>query len=598
MKHVSIIKTFIILFSFLFAGCSVDLPEGYTVNRNFLRIGQNGVLHFSDQETSQSITLESKGTWSCIGHPEWLEVTPKSGTGTSQVSVKIVEYPSDNIGKIDTVYIKLGDLISKIIVNLAPYKFDVTPKTEFVFGAQEDNKKELFINCFTKWNVKKEFDWCHVSELSGSGEKTLSIYCDNNNTNQIRRDTLQIRTNLDTIYVPIFQSSSAFYIVPSTPKLEYGIAGGVQSFTVMSNTEWLPRLLHGGMGTLKQNGNELTLTVNENTSADVRFDTILIASTNPDINVHGMVYVRQIGRTPILEIAPDSLDSRPLLFGRNGGEGAFSIKSNLRWNLICKCEDGGNWCRITSDLSGNDNAVVNIVVDNNPLGSAPRTAVITINTSSVTKEIKVNQAAGEKPILEIIPSALEETPLSFNNAGHTQTFSIQSNVEWSVICSDASWCHIETPQGTGAGQKEVKVTVDVNPAESPERRCSLLVKSSWFDDKKIAIYQEKGAEGFIIPFPAVVSAPPQGGTVLLEVQSNLSSWVVSSSSDWCKVNTISGSLNGTVELTIGLNSDSEARDATITIKSAIKDVTVTVYQEPKAVPGGGDNPDPSYSRKR
>ena len=62
--------------------------------------------------------------------------------------------------------------------------------------------------------------------------------------------------------------------------------------------------------------------------------------------------------------------------------------------------------------------------------------------------------------------------------------------------------------------------------------------------------------------------------------------------------TSSGSFNGTIELTVGLNSGSEARDATITIKSAINDVTVTVHQEPKEIPGGGDNPAPSYSRKR
>ena len=472
-------------------------------------------------------------------------------------------------------------------------------RDHFEFSSNQ-SEEQLIIHSNVNWNISKVYGWCHVTpDLSGEGDKTLTVYCDNNTTSKDRYDTLLVKIDTRIKRIPVFQSGSKYYIVPSTPRLEYEIAGGVQSFTVTSNTDWAPSLLHGGFGTLRQSGNELTLTVNRNTTAEERYDTILIAATNPEIQEQAFVYVLQKPLDPVLEIKPDSLSTKPLQFGSNSSAGSFSIESNLIWTLTCDKEE---WCHITSSKSGTGNGTVNISVDQNSLGAAGRDAVVTIHTSSLTKTVKIHQAAGEEPIIRIIPETIESTGLRYGNIGGTQSFQVQSNIEWSVKSGDVSWCHIETHDGTGIGTKDINVAVDVNPAESKKRECVITISSS-LGKKEITVYQDPGDKGYVRVVKDgtetnKLSAKPQGETLTFDIESNLSNWTVSSNKDWCVVKTPSGSFNGTIELTVGLNSGTTSRDAIITIKSAISDVTVTVHQEPKAIPGGEDNPNPSYSRKR
>lgn len=591
MRYIRIIKTILFILPILFTGCSEDL-KGYMVNGNYLKIDKDELV-FSVDEISKSISIESKGTWNITSKPEWLDVLPSSGDGTTTVSVKVTDYPQSDATVSGIISLQLNDLTSNIQVSRAPYKF-VVPTTELSFGAQDESRKELYVRSNTNWTIVKNKSWCHVSEQSDNGDKTVYVSCDKNNTNQIRRDTLQIRTKLDTILVPIYQSISDYYINPSTPTLVYETEGGSQSFTVDSNTDWTQKLLHGGLGSIIRNGNMLTLTVNKNTSAEERFDTISIYATNSEIKERSQVYVRQKGLDPMLEIKPDTLNTKSLQFGNNAGTGSFNIESNMNWELTCKCEEG-DWCHITSNKTGTGNGTVSLSVDKNPLGAKARDAVVTIITSAMTKKVNIHQAAGETPVLNIVPSSLGT--LEYGNGESTQSFTIHSNLEWSVTCSDESWCHIVSPTSTVTGNGEVKVRVDVNPAEAAERTCTLRINSSWFEDKTVKVHQKKGDAGYVRVSNSTLNAKPQGETLTFEIESNLS-WTVSSNKDWCVVKTPSGSFNGKVELSVGQNSGSEARDATITIKSAISDVTVTVHQEPKAVPGGGDNPDPSYSRKR
>ena len=591
MRYIRVIRTILFILPILFASCSEDL-EGYMVNGNYLKIDM-GELGFSVDEIRKSISIESKGTWNIISSPEWLDISPTSGDGTTTVSINVIDYPQSDATVSGIISLQLNDLTSKIQVSRAPYIF-LVPTTELSFGAQDESRKEVFVRSNTDWTIIKNKSWCHVSS---NGDKTVYVSCDKNNTNEVRRDTLQIRTKLDTILVPVYQSISDYYINPSTPTLVYEIEGGSQSFTVDSNTDWTQKLLHGGLGSIVRNENMLTLTVNKNTSAEERFDTIYIYATNSEIKAEmkdsALVYIRQKGLNPVLEITPDSLSTKPLQFGSNSSAGSFSIESNLNWTITCDKEE---WCHITSSKSGTGNGTVNISVDQNPLGAAARDAVVTITTSALTKIVKIHQAAGETPVLNVIPSTLGT--LEYENGESTQSFTIQSNIEWSVTCSDESWCHIVSPTSAVTGNREVKVKVDVNPAEAPERTCSLIIKSSWFDNKTITVHQKKGDAGYVRVSNSTLSAKPQGEILTFNIESNLSNWTVSSNKDWCVVKTPSGSFNGKVELSVGQNSSSEALDATITIKSKVSDVIVTVHQEPKAVPGGGDNPDPSYSRKR
>lgn len=584
----------------LLVGCKSDL-DGYEASNVLLSVDSKSI-EFSDEVKSVSYPIKSTGSWEVTDIPVFLTFSQISGTGNAIINIAASDNPSSTDPREGLFYIHLSGITPfEIKVKQKPgkYIFEVTPKfpNPITFGPKENGEKSVNIHSNTSWSITHDFDWCHVKDYSGIGDKTISVYCDNNTTSKDRYDTLQIKTNYEVKYVPIFQSGSTYYIVTSVPRMNYSVEGGSQAFTVQTNvTDYTVRPKNGIASVVQDASNKSNyiVSIGRNTTAETRFDTIYITAVNIP-NVKDSVLISQIGLDPVLEIKPDSLSTKPLQFGSNSSTGSFSIESNLNWELTCECEEG-DWCRIISSKTGTGNGTVTLSVDQNPLGSKARDAVVTISTSSLTKTVKIHQAAGETPVLNVIPSTLGT--LEYENVESTQSFTIKSNIEWSVTCSDESWCHIVSPTSAVTGNGEVKIKVDVNPAEAPERTCTLRIKSSWFEDKIVTVHQKKGDAGYVRVSNSSLSAKPQGETLTYNIESNLSSWTVSSNQGWCEVKTTSGSFNGTVSLSVGLNSGSEAREATITIKSAISDVTVTIHQEPKAVPGGDDNPDPSYSRKR
>lgn len=564
------------------------------VNGNYLKIENtdNGVLNFSDDVTSHSVTIKSKGTWNITSKPEWLDVSPTSGNGTTTVSFTVTGYPSSDENRSDTIKMALDDLVSKLVAKQAAsaYKFTLST-TSLEFGANDTDAKTIKLTTNSSWSIVNNKGWCHVSPAEGRGNGELTVSCEENTTGTSRENIIEVKTPRETISVSINQSGNKFYLKTS-PKNLAGFArtGGSQDIQILSNTDWMIISSEAwcSPSEIRGTGDKLiSITATQNTLTTPRNATITISWADEELDIN---VTQERGEDPRLSVTPQTIGQ----VSNEGGSYTFTISSNVEWSVKSNKE----WCHVNSPTEafmGDGN--FKITVDKNPIGSDARDAILTIKSAAGDKTIDVQQTAGPTPVLNIVPSTLGT--LEYENTGGTQTFTIQSNIEWSVTCSDNSWCHIVTPTSSVMGNGEVKVKVDVNPAEAPERTCSLIIKSSWFDeDKIVTVHQKKGDAGYVRVSNSTLSAKPQGETLTFNIESNLSNWTVSSNKDWCEVKTSSGSFNGTVSLSVGLNSGSEARDATITIKSKVNDVIVTVHQEPKAVPGGGDNPDPSYSRKR
>lgn len=592
MRYIRIIKTILFFLPFLFASCSEDL-EGYMVNGNYLKIDNtdNGILNFSDDVTSRSVTITSKGIWNITSQPEWLDVSPISGDGTTTVSIKVTDYPSSDENRNDTICVKLNDLVSKIIAKQAAsaYKFALSTKS-LEFGANDSDAKTIQLTTNSNWSIVNNKGWCHVSPTEGRGNGELTVSCEENTTGKSRENIIEIKTPRETISVSINQSGNKFYLKTSPKNLtSFARTGGSQDIQILSNTDWMIISSEAwcSPSEIRGTGDKLiSISATQNTLTTPRNATITISWADEELDIN---VTQERGEDPRLSVTPQTIGQ----VSNEGGSYTFTISSNVEWSVKSNKE----WCHVdspTEAFMGDGN--FKITVDKNPIGSDARDAILTIKSAAGDKTIDVQQTAGPTPVLNIVPSTLGT--LEYENTGGTQSFTIQSNIEWSVTCSDESWCHIVSPTSAVTGNREVKVKVDVNPAEAPERTCSLILKSSWFDNKTITVHQKKGDAGYVRVSNSTLSAKPQGEILTFDIESNLSNWTVSSNKDWCVVKTPSGSFNGKVELSVGQNSSSEALDATITIKSKVSDVIVTVHQEPKAIPGGEDNPNPSYSRKR
>ena len=373
-------------------------------------------------------------------------------------------------------------------------ELEVTPNS-LGFGPNDDTRKPLVINSNVSWHITLNNDWCHVSSLSGTGRQELTVYCDNNTTNKDRNDVIRIiSSSLEKPReVSVFQSATLYYLNATVKNIQLdGRKDETAKFQVQSNTRWSVKSLHN-LGTMSQNGDEITLTVKRNTTASEKRDTIIVSSVEIE-SLADTIYVRQTaGEDPYLTINPESLN-----YENQGGVQKFAISTNVEWNL--SLESNKNWCQITSDTSGDGGAEISVSVSKNAANQPARDALLTIKSSAGNKTLKIHQAAGDPGYLTASPSPMN---------------------------------------------------VNANAA-----------------------------------------------TLDLKVESNLDLWSVEmTNSSWCKLLTTEGSFDGTIQISVERNTTSEVRKATITIKSSIEPVKVTISQDVLQTPGGEDNPNPHYSRK-
>lgn len=364
----------------------------------------------------------------------------------------------------------------QIIEGKAEFTIEAFP-TKFEFSSEETAKKTITILSNTKWKITRTYGWCQVSEYSGYGDKTLTVSCDNNKTNYDRTDTLCIKTDFQTIKIPVFQSSSDIYIVPVPSTLNYPAEGGSRTVYVQSNIEWIFKLLHD-IGDLKRDGNNLTLSLLQNNTADIIYDTIVIEATG--YKKKEIIPVRQEGLEPFLSFIPDSLNNKSIRFTNDGGNFNFTIQSNLKWTLSCNSD----WCHITSDNAGNGNGTISLQIDPNPVESKSRNSTITVKTSYVNKDIHIRQDAGEKGYIRTTPDEITLDPL-----GGNVSIKVESNLnDWSVVCK-SNWCTLQNISGKYDGT--INLVYEENNLDTP--RDAVIIIKSIISDVTIKLLQDTKA---------------------------------------------------------------------------------------------------------
>lgn len=466
-------------------------------------------IYFNDSESQKSLSIDADCDWTIAEIPDWLTITPNSGSGNRTVTISTNS--TSDVDRSATILIKGDYLKKKLFVSQQKSPFIKVDASKLDFPK---NGGESTINVFsnTIWKINNtEPSWCHLSIMEGVGNKSIIVTCDNNSTNNDRYDQIIISSSDSTITIPVFQSKATYYITIVDKKQVFNCDGGSSKFDVQSNIEWIYEKSQnpGSFARPLRDGNIMTLTIDKNPYAYERRDTLIFKGVEyPE--VRDSVYITQKPQPPYLKLN-NSEDPELIHFGSAGGTQFVSIESNAEWRVNIACDDQGSWCRLLTPSTGvgMGNGSVALSIDGNPIGSEQRSATITISTTSgspsVTRTVKLIQAPGEEAFIRVADDVSE---LNFNAIGETLTFRIESNIGWRIV-----------------------------------------------------------------------NAP-----------------------SWCAVSPTESSLIQTVTVVAERNGNSDKRSATLSISpnpsnSKVSPVTIALNQDPLAIPGGGDNPNPHYSRK-
>ena len=269
-----------------------------------------------------------------------------------------------------------------------------------------------------------------------------------------------------------------------------------------------------------------------------------------------------------LSVSPTSVTLEP------NGSAKIMVTSNTSWTA----SSSGIWLSINPNRASGGREIEIAVNSPNNTG-ANRQAIITFtdDTGTVSARVTVTEKASGStpdpdPFLGISPSKL-----NFASSGGSNSFSITSNVSWTVK-SNESWCTVSPSSGSNNGN--VTVNVAENPNTTSRSATIEVLGEGGLLSKTITVNQDAKQITYTLDVsPSSLSFAAAGETKNITVTSN-DSWTVSSNQSWCTVSPSSGSNNGTIKVTAAANSSTSSRSATITIKGANSGTkTVSVAQE-------------------
>ena len=177
----------------------------------------------------------------------------------------------------------------------------------------------------------------------------------------------------------------------------------------------------------------------------------------------------QLTPDPVLE-----LDTETIVFTPETLTKTFAVTSNVEWTV----ESSQDWCKV-SPAAGENNGEVTVSVE---VADAPREAVVTVRTETLSREIMISQKVDE--VLEV-----DHTSLEFGFFASGKRLKLVSNLEWTATSSE-SWCTV-TP-GDGKGEKELEIRVMKNGAATS--RTAVVTISSYSKTITVQVTQ-RGDDG-------------------------------------------------------------------------------------------------------
>jgi hypothetical protein len=377
-------------------------------------------------------------------------------------------------------------------IGKGPY-IEVTPAQQIVNSSGGNTTFEIKSN--VTWNALSDQSWCIISNLSGTGNSTLTVVCQKNINLTSRTSQIIISgSGVANQTIKVIQDGLIPALAITPTNYDVSKEGGSKVFTITSNIDWQVVSSQSWCTLNVSNGSSngsVIATFNPNTTIGIRSAIITLKGIGvSDVTVT----INQEGIVPFLAISPSNFDVT-----KEGGSKIFSITSNIDWQV----STNQSWCSLNPN-NGNSNGTVIASIDPNT-NVGYRTALITIKGVGVTAQtVTINQSGTEPPTLSITPSEQNVT----NVAGST-TFTIISNVNW-VATIDQLWCKITNP--TGTGNNTITITYEGNTTNS-QRIATLTITGSGLTAKTVKITQQSAipSNGLVAYYPFNGNAKDESG---------------------------------------------------------------------------------------
>ena len=354
------------------------------------------------------------------------------------------------------------------------------------------------------------------------------------------------------------------YLVVSTTALDFGATASTKTVEVKANaTPWQTSIPVTWVSASPSSGSEtatVSFTAQDNPDADnARVCVAEIATTVSDWDVSYPVVITQRKAQSVLSFAQSEFVCAAIEQDHD-----IALNSNCEYSIN---NTGEEWLHI---LSNSANGITLHADENNSGGE--RTAIITITAKSdrgTTSSLTVRQKKAG------ISSST--ATLTFNPQSTAQSITVYSDAAWNSTAS--AWLSVSPASGP-AGTQTVVITA-ANNASVNSRTGSVYFTIHGDNNIEVPVAQ-KGVEFSLskqeMPFTSFASS------YSFDITSNVA-WSVTSKPEWITLSNTSGEGNGSIQVSVGENNTSIAKNGKIEIATAdgVISKTIAVSQEAKTI---------------
>lgn len=251
-----------------------------------IRITQSGmifdigtsILYFDDKSSTQTVNIESDGTWSATSINNWLRFSPLSAFGNTTIDITVDENKnySERTGVVD---LSMSDKTLSLQV-IQQGKYFNLPNEEPYFDSK-GGTLVFTVSTNDSWNVEYENTalWLTLSAMQGKGTQDIIITAKDNPSVNDRSAVLLFNTeNGCNLRIEIKQKARMLS-VDSQEVLFYAKGGTSQDITITTDGAYKIDCSESWF-TVQQTGNVFNVVALENTNPDYRTGTISIVMTD------------------------------------------------------------------------------------------------------------------------------------------------------------------------------------------------------------------------------------------------------------------------------------------------------------------------------
>lgn len=235
-------------------------------------------LTFSDKSDSQTVTIETDGSWNASTSSSWISLSPVSDSGNATLTVSVSENTT-NTERNGTIQVTMSDKSLYISVNQKGKYLTIT--NSLLTYTSKGGSIGITVTTNDSWTARTEGNasWLSVSKSLGSGTADIKVTASDNASVNSRTGYVVIETP-HGLNVRIMVTQDARYLTTNHSSLLFYSKGGTSEAITVSTDGTYSISCSDSWLTVNQSSNTFTVTASENTTTEARIGYITIYLTD------------------------------------------------------------------------------------------------------------------------------------------------------------------------------------------------------------------------------------------------------------------------------------------------------------------------------